>query len=82
MVPKKDGSWRMCVDYRDLNALTIADAYPLPRIDDSLHRLGKAKYFTKLDLQSGYHQIWVREEDRHKTTFRIGEPMEGHCHFE
>ena len=82
MVPKKDGSWRMCVDYRDLNALTIADAYPLPRIDDLLHRLGRATYFTKLDLQSGYHQIWIREEDRHKTAFRIGEPVEGHCHFE
>ena len=51
MVPKKDGTWRMCVDYRDLNSLTITDAYPLPRIDDLLlHRLGGAKYFTKMDL--------------------------------
>ena len=82
MVPKKDGTWRMCVDYRDLNALTISDAYPLPRIDDLLHRLGTAKYFSKLDLQSGYHQIWIDPEDRPKTAFRIGEPVDGHCHFE
>ena len=82
IVPKKDNTWRMCVDYRDLNALTVADAYPLPRIDDLLHRLGGAKYFTKLDLQSRYHQIWIEPEDRHKTAFRIGEPVNGHCHFE
>ena len=82
MVPKKDNTWRMCVDYRDLNALTVADAYPLPRIDDLLHRLGGAQFFTKLDLQSGYHQIWIEPEDRHKTAFRIGEPVNGHCHFE
>ena len=82
MVPKKEGTWRMCVDYRDLNALTIADAYPLPRIDDLLHRLGTAKFFSKLDLQSGYHQIWIEPEDRHKTAFRINEPVDGHCHFE
>ena len=81
MMPKKDNTWRMCVDYRDLNALTVADAYPLPRIDDLLHRLRGAKYFTKLDLQSGYHQIWIEPEDRHKTAFRIGEPVNGHCHF-
>ena len=72
----------MCVDYRDLNALTITDAYPLPRIDDLLHRLGDAVYFSKLDLQSGYHQISIEPEDRYKTAFRIGEPVEGNCHFE
>ena len=82
MVPKKDKTWRMCVDYRDLNALTVADAYPLPRIDDLLHRLGCAKYFSKLDLQSGYHQIWIEPGDREKTAFRINEPVDGHYHFE
>ena len=82
MVPKKDGTWRMCVDYRDLNALTIADAYPLPRIDDLLHRLGNAHFFTRLDLQSGYYQLWIEPDDREKTAFRVAEPVDGCCHFE
>ena len=82
MVPKKDGAWRLCVDYQELNALTIQDAYPLPRIDDLLHKLGKAKYFTKLDLEAGYHQIWMEPDDRDKTAFRIAEPVRGHCLFE
>ena len=82
IVPKKDNTWRIYVDYRDLNVLTVADAYLLPRIDDLLHRLGRAKYFTKLDLQSEYHEIWIELEDHHKTAFRIGEPVNGYCHFE
>ena len=82
MVPKKDGSWRMCVDYRELNSLTIQDAYPMPRIDDLLHKLGGAQYFSKLDLQAGYHQIWMEPQDRSKTAFRIAEPIDGHCLFE
>ena len=82
VVGKKNGEWRMCVDYRELNALTEQDAYPLPRIDDILHKVAKARYFSTLDLQSGYHQIWIKEEDVPKTAFRLNTPVKGSSHYE
>ena len=66
---KKDKSLRMCVDYRPLNAMTIKNKYPLPRIDILFDQLSKAKVFSKIDLRSGYHQIKIRPEDIPKTTF-------------
>lgn len=69
LVKKKNGEERMCVDYRALNNKTIKDKYPLPRIDDLLDRLKGCKYFTSLDLASGYHQIPISEQSIDKTAF-------------
>ena len=68
-VPKKDGRWRMCIDYRSLNKQTIKDRYPLPRIDLILDRLGQARVFTELDLAQGYHQIAMTEDSIAKIAF-------------
>lgn len=69
LVPKKDGSFRFCVDYRKLNAVTKSDSYPLPVIDDLLQYTGKSCYMSTIDLRSGYWQVKVREEDQDKTAF-------------
>nr|GFA50030.1 putative reverse transcriptase domain-containing protein [Tanacetum cinerariifolium] len=77
-VKKKDGSFRMCIDYRELNNLTIKNCYPLPRIDDLFDQLQGSRYLLKVDLRSGYHQLRVREEDIPKTAFRT---RYGHFEF-
>ncbi|UYV79891.1 hypothetical protein LAZ67_18000994, partial [Cordylochernes scorpioides] len=69
LVRKKDGSWRFCFDYRRLNKITKKDVYPLPRIDDTLDCLQGARFYSSMDLQSGYWQIDVEEADREKTAF-------------
>lgn len=78
-VKKKDGSQRMCVDYRALNDITIKDRYSLPHIDDILDCMAGAKFFSKMDLVSGYHQVRVKEEDVHKTAFVT--PNQGQWEF-
>ncbi|UYV68834.1 K02A2.6-like [Cordylochernes scorpioides] len=69
LVKKKNGTFRFCVDYRNLNSVTVKDQYPLPRIDDCFDSLHGARYFTSLDLCSGYWQVEVEEQDREKTAF-------------
>ncbi|GKA60678.1 putative reverse transcriptase domain-containing protein, partial [Tanacetum coccineum] len=77
-VKKKDGSFRMCIDYRELNKLTIKNCYPLPRIDDLFDQLQRLQYFSKIDLGSRYHQLRVHEDDIPKTAFRT---RYGHFEF-
>ena len=66
---EKDGSWRMCVDYRKMNEKTIKDAYPLTRIDENLDTLDGADWYTSLDLDMAYHQVPITDEDKEKTAF-------------
>ena len=79
-VRKKGGEWRLCIDFRDLNALTIDDSFPLPRIETLLHRSGNAVVFSKIDLASGYHQIAIEPSSRAPTAFRLPEPVYGCTH--
>nr|GEU65040.1 retrotransposon protein, putative, Ty3-gypsy subclass [Tanacetum cinerariifolium] len=78
-VKKKDGSFRMCIHYQELNKLTVKNRYPLPRIDDLFDQLQGSSVYSKIDLRSGYHQLRVREEDILKTAFRT---RYGHCEFQ
>ncbi|GJS52511.1 putative reverse transcriptase domain-containing protein [Tanacetum coccineum] len=78
-VKKKDGSFRMCIDYQELNKLTVKNRYSLPRIDDLFDQLQGSSVYSKIDLRSGYHQLRVREEDIPKTAFRT---RYGHYEFQ
>ena len=75
LVKKKDGTTRLCVDYRALNDVTVKDSYPLPRVDDTLDALVGSRWFTTLDLKSGYHQVKMAEEDKEKTAFSFGQGL-------
>ena len=74
-VRKKNGTLRFCADYRKLNAVTCKDAYPLPRLDDTLDTLAHLHWFNTLDLISGYWQVEVHPEDREKTAFSTPEGL-------
>ncbi|GKD50387.1 putative reverse transcriptase domain-containing protein [Tanacetum coccineum] len=78
-VKKEDGSFQMCIDYRELNKLTVKNRYPLPRIDDLFDQLQGSRVYSKIELRSGYHQLRVKEEDIPKTAFRT---CYGHYEFQ
>ncbi|KAJ8385356.1 hypothetical protein AAFF_G00189770 [Aldrovandia affinis] len=79
LVKKKDDSWRFCMDYQRLNAVTRKDSYPLPRIDNVFDCISGSKWFSSLDLRSGYWQVELAPDARHKTTFTIGQGLWQFC---
>jgi len=70
LVPKENNAWRLCIDYRKINAKTVTDPHPLPRIDSIIDMMSDKKYFSKIDCERGYHQLRIKPEDRPKTAFR------------
>lgn len=78
LVKKKDGTWRFCIDYRQLNSIIVKNKYPIPIVVELLDELKGAAWFTNLDMRSGYHQVWVRPEDIPKTAFKT---HHGHWEF-
>ena len=75
LVQKKDGTWRLCIDYRMLNKIIVWNRYPIPSINDLLDQLKGKKYFNKINLKSGYHQVPIEPSDVWKTTFKSKEGL-------
>jgi hypothetical protein len=75
LVQKKDGTWQLCIDYRALNKITVRNWYLIPQIDDLLDQLTGIKYFNKIDLKSGYHQVSIEHTDVWKTAFKSKEGL-------